>query len=137
MPIIGDPQEPPDVPISDGAGENTDRELWRGPNEGIGSYYADSIHVTEGGGIGINIGGRVIVQSLKAWFDGEGRCQRAFLEIERLRAVLRLTRDQLYAHLAADANPPPTQASRLVIERADAVLGIIAPCDDAEFGMDP
>ncbi len=43
---------------------NTDRELWR---EREGDYYADSIHVTEGGGIGINCGGFVIVKSLRAW----------------------------------------------------------------------
>lgn len=35
------------------AAVNTDREIWRGPDTGDGSYYADSIHVTEDGGIGI------------------------------------------------------------------------------------
>lgn len=44
--------------------ENTDRELWR---EREGDYYADSIHVTKGGGIGMNVGGRVIVMPLKDW----------------------------------------------------------------------
>jgi hypothetical protein len=48
--------------------QNTDRELWRGPDEGNGDYYADSIHVTEGGGIGINCGGHVIVMPLRDWF---------------------------------------------------------------------
>ena len=48
--------------------ENTDRELWRGPDEGGGDYYADSIFVTERGGIGINCGGRVIVRPLRDWF---------------------------------------------------------------------
>lgn len=43
---------------------NTDRELWR---ERPGDYYADSIHVTEGGGIGINVGGLVIVRPLREW----------------------------------------------------------------------
>lgn len=43
--------------MSEQAAKNTDRELWRGPDKGAGSYYADSIHVTEGGGIGINVGG--------------------------------------------------------------------------------
>lgn len=47
--------------------KNTDRELWRGPDEGNGSYYADSIHMTEGGGIGIDVGGRVIVMPLRDW----------------------------------------------------------------------
>lgn len=44
---------------------NTDRELWR---EREGDYYADSVHVTEGGGIGINCGGHVIVMPLRKWF---------------------------------------------------------------------
>lgn len=51
----------------DGAVENTDRELWRGPDDGCGDFYADSIHVTKNGGIGINVGGHVIVKPLRAW----------------------------------------------------------------------
>lgn len=47
--------------------KNTDRELWRSPDDGRGSYYADSIHVTEGGGIGIDVGGHVIVKPLRDW----------------------------------------------------------------------
>lgn len=42
---------------------NTDRELWRESD----SYYAPSIHVTDGGGIGINVGGHVIVMTVRAW----------------------------------------------------------------------
>lgn len=44
--------------------ENTDREIWR---EREGDYYADSIHVTKQGGIGINCGGHVIVMSPRNW----------------------------------------------------------------------
>jgi len=43
---------------------NTDHELWR---EIPGDYYSPSIHVTEAGGIGINVGGHVIVKSLRSW----------------------------------------------------------------------
>lgn len=43
---------------------NTDRELWR---EVEGDYYAPSIHVTEGGGVGINVGGTVYVKPLREW----------------------------------------------------------------------
>lgn len=43
---------------------NTDRELWR---EREGDYCADSIHVTESGGIGMNVGGHVIVLPIRAW----------------------------------------------------------------------
>lgn len=46
--------------------KNTNRELWR---EGAqdNDYYANSIHVTETGGIGINCGGFVIVKRLNEW----------------------------------------------------------------------
>lgn len=50
-----------------GEAKNTDRELWREPDEGNGSYYADSIHVTKEGGIGINAGGTVFVKPLREW----------------------------------------------------------------------
>ena len=47
--------------------KNTDRELYREPDTGGGSYYSDSIHVTQSGGIGINCGGHVIVLPLRKW----------------------------------------------------------------------
>jgi hypothetical protein len=43
---------------------NTDREIWR---ERAGDYYADSIHVTQSGGIGINCGGYVYVLPVREW----------------------------------------------------------------------
>jgi hypothetical protein len=48
--------------------KNTDRELWRESD----SYYSNSVHVTEQGGIGINVGGHVIVMPLEHW-HGLGR----------------------------------------------------------------
>jgi hypothetical protein len=53
--------------IDESAGKNTDREVWRGLDGGYGSYYADSVHVTEEGGLGINIGGHVIVMTPQDW----------------------------------------------------------------------
>ena len=47
----------------DSGSANTDRELWRTD----GSFYADVIHVTVNGGIGINVGGLVIVKPLAEW----------------------------------------------------------------------
>lgn len=44
--------------------QNTDRELWR---EIPGDYYAPSLFVTQDGGVGINVGGRVFVKSLREW----------------------------------------------------------------------
>ena len=46
------------------AAKNTDREIWR---EHPDDYYADSIHVTEGGGIGLDCGGHVIVMPIRKW----------------------------------------------------------------------
>jgi hypothetical protein len=43
---------------------NTDQELWR---EEEGDYYSPSIHVTENGEIGINVGGYVIVKNVREW----------------------------------------------------------------------
>lgn len=44
--------------------ENTDKELWR---ENPGDYYAPSIHVTNEGWIGINVGGKVFVKDVRTW----------------------------------------------------------------------
>jgi hypothetical protein len=75
--------------MSDTTGaKNTDRELWRGPDQGTGSYYADSIHVTEGGGIGINCGGYVFVRPLRDWHAMPAR-------IEALEKALRLAIEEL------------------------------------------
>ena len=53
-----------EIPVNNVA-QNTDRELYR---EG-GNDYSPSIHVTESGGIGINVGGHVLVASLRNWHD--------------------------------------------------------------------
>jgi hypothetical protein len=42
---------------------NTDKQIWRATD----SYYAPSIHVTEQGGIGINVDGHVIVMPVEKW----------------------------------------------------------------------
>lgn len=52
------------------AAKNTDRELWReesGLPADPDNYYAPSIHVTAQGGVGINVGGTVIVKTLREW----------------------------------------------------------------------
>jgi hypothetical protein len=67
---------------------NTDRELWRGPDEGNGDYYADSIHVTASGAIGINCGGLVIVRPLREWHTSAAELSRAKGEIDAAHVVL-------------------------------------------------
>jgi hypothetical protein len=44
--------------------QSTDRELWR---ERPDDYYADSLHVTADGGIGMKCGGSVIVMPIRRW----------------------------------------------------------------------
>lgn len=44
---------------------NTDRDLWREPP---GDYYANRLFLTEGGGIGMDVGGHCIVKPIKEWF---------------------------------------------------------------------
>ncbi len=46
---------------------NTDRELWRGPDEGNGDFYADTIFITFDGALGINCGGTVYVMPVREW----------------------------------------------------------------------
>ncbi len=49
--------------------KNTDRELWRkGDDDGNGmSYYEPTIHVTQNGRIGINVGGTVYEFPVERW----------------------------------------------------------------------
>ena|ERR1700744_2704331 len=51
---------------------NTDKEIWRGPDEGNGSYYADSLHITKDGALGINCGGSVRVRPIRDWHNLAG-----------------------------------------------------------------
>jgi hypothetical protein len=47
---------------------NTARELFReDTGDPAGSYYENSVHVTEAGSIGMNVGGYVIVQPIAVW----------------------------------------------------------------------
>lgn len=67
-----------------GPAQNTDRELWR---ERPDDYYADSVHVTAAGGIGINCGGTVIVKPLREWHCLAARVRE--LEADRAEGIQR------------------------------------------------
>ena len=54
----------PNEPMGTQPAQNTDREIWR---ERADDYYTDSIHVTQGGGIGLDCGGLVIVKPIREW----------------------------------------------------------------------
>jgi hypothetical protein len=47
---------------------NTDRELYREPKGDLPSdYYANSLHVTAQGHIGMNVGGTVVALPIEEW----------------------------------------------------------------------
>ncbi len=56
--------------MSDRCIKNTDREIWREKEK---DFYSPSIHVTEQGEIGINVGGYVIVKPIQDWHKCQGQ----------------------------------------------------------------
>ena len=55
--------------MSDTPSKNNDKHLWPIPND---DYYAPSIHATEDGRIGMNVGGIVFVKSIREWHSLAG-----------------------------------------------------------------
>jgi hypothetical protein len=54
--------------MSDNQGcEINDREIWRGPDEGGGDFYADALFINATGALGINCGGMVYVKTIREW----------------------------------------------------------------------
>lgn len=62
-------EECDNIPCDSGCAMNTDKEIWRGPDEGCGDYYADSLLITDHGkgALGINCGGTVITLPIRTW----------------------------------------------------------------------
>lgn len=93
--------------------ENTDRELWR---EREGDFYADSIHVTAQGGIGIDCGGYVIVKPVRAWHAlAKADSARVVARHDCRTAVPGHGKCDMCAHGHYDACrylAPPSQAAR-------------------------
>ncbi len=56
--------------MDDNCVKNTDREIWREKEE---DFYSPSIHVTEQGKIGINVGGYVIIKPIQDWHKCQGQ----------------------------------------------------------------
>lgn len=84
---------------------NTDRELWR---EREGDYYAPSLFVTQGGGIGINVGGHVFVKPIHLWHwlaqEDSARhyaTQPKAPTVELVRNVIAAARDNLMSAQSA------------------------------------
>jgi hypothetical protein len=75
------------------AAKNTDRELYREPTDRIGAeFYQPCLHVTEGGAIGINVGGMVFVKPLREW---HGLATAAAAPPRLIADVSKLAPDQL------------------------------------------
>lgn len=69
---------------------NTDRELYReDTGDPAGSYYENSVHVTAGGLIGMNVGGTVIVQPIATWHRQALRATTAPVAAADVKAVKR------------------------------------------------
>jgi hypothetical protein len=61
----------------DDASINTDVELFReklGDKLDPDNYYSPSVHVTQSQCIGMNVGGYVIVMSIRAWHEAAQQC---------------------------------------------------------------
>jgi hypothetical protein len=86
---------------------NTDVEIWR---KVPGDYYSPSIHVTEGGGIGINVGGNVFVMPVEDWHAHARRISAAY--VDGLRAAQEATANR----------PEAVDAIQAVIDRVINLL---------------
>jgi hypothetical protein len=75
----------------DRAAANTDRELWRGEHD-VSDYYADSVHVTMDGRIGLNVGGRGWEMTPSAWISLADREAALIREIEGMTQALETMR---------------------------------------------
>jgi hypothetical protein len=128
---------PEGAPI--GEAQNTDREVWRGPDEGCGDYYADSVHVTQEGGIGINVGGHVIVMPAFEWHAlatgaTRARSPAARGDVERLRnALIDITKRETALRMGGPAPEDLEELSNAL----DTVVRIAANALDATDSLHP
>ncbi len=110
------------MPNDERPSQNTDRELWREPHpDPPGSYYANSIHVTEGGGIGINVGGTVIVRTLAQWHALEAQLAEARYRIRDANESLEDVGEEVQrAHYGARSGTRGVESSEVRPRRAIA-----------------
>lgn len=111
--------------MSDGPKQNTDREIWR---ETPDDYYAPSIHVTQGGSIGVNVGGHVIVAGVREWHAAA----KVMIGAEQRPQPMQQTPDAVPG--LPQTLPPPTESER---ETIAAWLTVFAEqLDDGIFLFD-
>lgn len=123
------------------AAVNTDREIWR---EREGDFYADSLFVTAGGGIGINCGGAVIVKPVREWFHAARKAawlKTGLEQVARADAmnVSKVFRDIARNALAAAAAYELTQTDPAVKSHEaliEALKFYMAICGNTAYSVD-
>ena len=70
---------------------NTDKEIWR---QKEGDFYSSSIHITQDGQVGINIGGLVYVAPIEDWHKALAKTQSESYLTEALRAKFNYCRQE-------------------------------------------
>ena len=78
--------------MAEQAAKNTDREIWR---EFPDDYYSPSIHVTQFGVIGINVGGLVYVRKIDVWHGMVATIDARDKRIAELEAAIEVTLEYL------------------------------------------
>ena len=69
--------------MNEGSCQNNDKILYREKNSTHYGSFDDSLFVTEGGGIGINVAGTVYVKPLKEWHQLSNEDDRLKAELEQ------------------------------------------------------
>jgi len=88
---------------ADEAAASKDKLLWRrNPDDA----FSPSIHVTEHGAIGMNVGGLVIVMPVEKWHELANH--QARMEILRLSEELRIADEALSPGKPLCSTPPPS-----------------------------
>lgn len=75
--------------MNEDCAQNNDIEIYR---EKTGDYYSPSIHLTESGGIGINVGGYVLVAPVRMWHEAGQKifCVNPKLPVWRRKLAFKL-----------------------------------------------
>lgn len=107
--------------------QNTDREIYREETCNAGH---NSLHVTAGGGIGINVGGRVLVAPLEDWHaaleqQGERTAAEYLIAASGCQGVLVGLCEEIMSNIPAGVGQSPGSLSPLTPAQAAFVLSAI------------
>ena len=110
------------------AAKNTDRELWREIED---DHYSVSVHVTQDGKIGMNVGGSVIVKTVREWHDttshlpvlSEANGPEPICCCAEAKKAMGIAMSLLIAKEEGFPDPPTIQSPREILENI-----ITTPC---------